>query len=372
MLQSWDADGHVEEWEGTFADEYLEARFRDRRPTVVEDPKGSGSFFWKVDSRSDLYKLGGSPTSKEGEPSKEQRNLARWRGSVESAEFRTARARTELMDAEHITLQVNYPTMLLGWPVAHDPSLNAALTRAYNNWMAGVSSQDPERMKWVSVIDPTDPREAAREIERTKGMGSVGVMVFGVYGQKHLDDPSLEPIWATAAETGLPVAVHPGIATTHLGDTQFHFSVLVGFEHIVASPILDLYPDLKVGFLETSSQWVDFMVWHSTERIETTLQRRNAGTLRGEHYVPKLMPGEHIKAGRLFFGYEVNDAMLPYNVQRWGPDCWLYATDIPHAHRVMDSTGYLLQREDLSPEAKRKLLVDNTAVFYGLPLPRAG
>lgn len=369
-LKAWDADGHVEEWEGTFSDRYLDREFHHRRPVVV-DPDHSGTLFWKVDSRPDFYKLGGSPTSKAGVTSKEQRNMAEWRGAVESAEFRTAGARLEVMDAEHIALQVNYPTMLLGWPVAYDPAMNQAITRAYNNWMADVSNQAPDRMKWVTVIDPGDPAAAAREIERTKEMGSLGVMITGVVGEKHLDDPSLEPIWAAANSVGLPIAVHPGVASTTLGDTQFHLSVLIGFLHIVTSRILDSYPNLKFAFLETGSTWVDFMVWRATEHIETILQRRKAGTERSGAHVPELMPEEYIKRGQLFFGYEVDEEMLPYVVQRWGPDCWLYASDIPHAHRIIDSTHYLLQREGLGEEAKRKLLVDNTASFYGLPLPAA-
>ena len=35
-IKALDGDGHVEEWEGTFSDDYLEPAFRDRRPMVVE------------------------------------------------------------------------------------------------------------------------------------------------------------------------------------------------------------------------------------------------------------------------------------------------------------------------------------------------
>lgn len=375
MLQAWDADGHVEEWEGTFSDQYFDPEFQDRRPVVI-DPDAAGFLYWKIDSRPEPFKFGGSPTSKGGVPSLEQRNLSQWRGSAETAEFRTAAVRTALMDDEHIALQVNYPTMLLAWPVAPDPALNQAITRSYNNWMADVSSQDPDRMKWVTVIDPGDPKAAAKEIERTKEMGSVGVMMIGVVGDKRIDDSSMEPIWAAAAETGLPVAIHPGVASNTPGAQlfeQFHFSVLIGFDTIVTSGLLDRYPNLRVSFLETSCQWVDFMVWRATEQIETIIQRREAGLLgRGNFsrsHVPELMPEEYIKAGRLYFGYEATDAMLPHVIDRFGPDPWLYASDIPHAHRLLDSTNYILEREDIGEEAKRKILVDNTARFYGLPLP---
>ena len=35
-INAYDGDGHVEEWEETFSDKYLEPEFRDRRPVVVD------------------------------------------------------------------------------------------------------------------------------------------------------------------------------------------------------------------------------------------------------------------------------------------------------------------------------------------------
>ena len=56
--------------------------------------------------------------------------MARWRGPHESGEFHTAADRLAVMDAEDTWLSVNYPTLLLQWPLAKDPALNQALTRA--------------------------------------------------------------------------------------------------------------------------------------------------------------------------------------------------------------------------------------------------
>jgi len=82
-----------------------------------------------------------------------------------------------------------------------------------------------------------------------------------------------------------------------------------------------------------------------------------------------MTPEEYIATGRLFFGFEAEDTALPQVVQRWGPDIWLYASDIPHAHRILNATAHIAARADLSEEVRRKLLVDNTARFYGMPIP---
>jgi len=32
------------------------------------------------------------------------------------------------------------------------------MMRAYNSWVADLTSQYPDRLKWVTVIDPVDPQ----------------------------------------------------------------------------------------------------------------------------------------------------------------------------------------------------------------------
>ena len=98
--------------------------------------------------------------------------MAKWRGPHESGEFHSAKDRLAVMDSEDTWLSVNYPTLFLSWPIAKDPKLNQALTRAYNRWVADISSQSPDRLKWVTAICPSDIDEAVKEMVRTHG--SVG------------------------------------------------------------------------------------------------------------------------------------------------------------------------------------------------------
>ena len=376
-MDAWDADGHVYESEVTFSDAYWDPALADRRPVVVETGH-QGRLSWLIDGRAFPISsgpnqgLGGSPASKDGVPSRSLPSLQR--SPIESSEFRSGAARVAHNDLERVQVQVNYPTMLLTWPIAHDPKLGSAIASAYNSWMADISSQAPDRLKWVTVVDPSEPMTAVKEIERSKELGSSGVMLLGMVGEKHLDDPSMEPVWATAAELDLPVAIHVGFCCPPLGnlyttnnDTMvvpFAFTVLMGFQRIVSTGLLDRYPNLRVAFLEAGCSWVDFMIERITERLEGPLGRR-----RGREYSSELLPAEYVERGQLSFGFEVEEGQLPYFVERYGPDCLLYASDIPHVHRILESVAQLEQRTDLSDEVKRKLLVDNTARFYGLPVP---
>ena len=284
---------------------------------------------------------------------------------VETSEFHSAEARLKQLDVEGIELQVNYPTMLLSWPIANNPLLGDAIARSYNNWMADISGQAPDRLKWVTVIDPGDPALASKEIYRTKEMGSVGVMILGTVGNLQLDSPSLEPIWNAAADTKLPVGVHVGFCCPNLGELYdlpadstvmpFVMTLLMAFQRVMSKGLLDRYPDLRVAFLEAGCQWVPFLV----DRISEYSDRPG--------YLSKLQPRDYISRGQVFFGAEVDDALLPYAMGEFGDDCWIYASDIPLADRRLGSVKEFLARKDLTEESKRKMLVDNTARFYDLP-----
>jgi uncharacterized protein len=102
---------------------------------------------------------------------------------------------------------------------------------------------------------------------------------------------------------------------------------------------------------------------------------------RMEHYLPlnrdKFMPGAHpfprhavedyIKAGRIFLTPESEDRLLPVEMDRFGEDQFLYASDIPHGEGRHEAATVLLERADLSDTRKRKLLYDNAVRFYGNP-----
>ena len=406
-IKAYDCDSHVEESELTFADRYWDQRYRGRRPVVrVTDEMGGLSFI--VDSISHPRLVGASPVtgavpvSHQGETSrffKRRTAAAAERGHIdtlESCELHNAAARVAQMDREDVAVQVNFPTMMLTWPIAHDPKIGCAVARSYNNWMADISSQAPDRLKWVTVIDPADIPESVREMERTKEIGSAGLMLLGTVGNKHLDDRSMEPIWATAEELDMPVAVHPGFTSSALEEVystisdavmiSFVFTELLGYYAVMRSGLLDRYPKLRVGFMENGARWVDYL----TMRIEENsgrLNQRTTGTGirpnleeadiggssgfgRQKAYRGELLPSEYIRSGRVFVNCEVDEEQLPFVVEQYGSDFLLFASDVPHGHRVTDPVGKMLARTDLSEETKRKILVDNVARFYGLPVPQ--
>lgn len=410
MLQAFDCDGHVEESEVTFSEKYWDKSYAGRRPIVVEsDTMGNLSFM--IDSHAfprlsgPKSATGGTPVTKNGVPSPQFQEFfaalskQKTRSSLESMEFRSAEARLEQNDREQIGVQVNFPSALLSWPMAHDPKIGGAIARSYNDWMADISSAAPDRLKWVTVIDPGDVEESCREIRRTRAMGSAGLMLLGTVGSKQLDHADLEPIWAAVAELDMPVAVHVGFCCPGLDEMYFNirdamavpfsFSQLLGFYAIVRSGLLDRYPNLRVGFMENGARWLDFLVKRFGEfalkpsdrtplnrvvdeiRRTTIDEAKIGGTgFRPNPYKSELMPEEYIRRGQIYVQAEVDEAQLPFIVDQYGDDFILYASDIPHDdHRIAEPIEVLMGRRDLGEETKHKILVDNGARFYGLPVP---
>ena len=331
MMKAWDADGHVSESEVTFSDKYWDPKLKDRRPSIVETGP-DGPLYWMIDTRSfpvrsGPYQQAGFPLSKNGVAA----NVTPG-NPVESAEMRSVKARLEQLDRENTALQVIYPTMFLSYPITYDRELAVAMMRAYNSWVAVLASQCPDRLKWVTVIDSVDPQASVREIERGKELGAVAVMLLGVTGDVRIDDPPMEPIWAAANDTGLPVAVHTGHSFRALGqvnDTHhdktaisFWLTVQFAFHRVISKGIADRYPNLRIAFLEAGCSWVPALVG---ERIEeySGFPGARAGVDFHRGYKGKHLPKEYIECGQTYFGFEVD-----------------------------------AERDDIGEESKRKLLVD--------------
>ena len=362
-----DADAHVEETPAAFADPYWDPALRDRRPLVV--PVGEGAA-WAIEGRLYPKLVGpgahffGSPPSYEGRPTPFSIGKRDPLGSIELSDV-DARLRT--MDEEHIDLQVIYPSIFLHQPLADDPALANALFRSWNSWMADVASQS-ERLKWVCVANLGDVPAAVAELRRARELGAIGVMILGTAGERKLDHAEIEPFWAAAEELSLPVAVHVGWSSRQANaifdnvfdaaTLSFNFCMITGFVDVLAGGVLDRHPRLRVAFLEAGCEWIPFILDKMQHRYDLSPSRYGYAAKRG--------PYEYARSEQVYFGFEVDDQLLPYVVNLVGEDRFIYASDIPHSDREFDAAGDLMRHDDLGESAKRKLLGENATRFYGL------
>ena len=369
-----DADGHVEESEATFSDEYMDPAFRLQRPQVAAVGQ---MVYWMIEEQLYPRRVGrgahnlGTPASYRGEKTPHARKKS---DTIGSMEIRGVAERIEAMDKEGISLQVLYPTLFLAYPLAANPALVTAMSSAYNRFL-GDQVGAHERLKWAAVVNLDDAAGAVEQVREAHGLGAVAVMVLGTIGDRMLDDPAFLPFYEALVERDMTLAIHVGWACpalsglfTHIYPSSvnaFLMPVLLGFSAMVHSGLLDRFPTMRVGFLEAGCQWVHFMMDRMHHRFV------HSGNFLADILVDtvpkaKLAPMEYMRQGNLYLSAEVEDTLLPQVVELVGEGQVVYGSDMPHGDREVLSSDYLKQREDLSETIKTKILQDNGARLYNL------
>ena len=121
--------------------------------------------------------------------------------------------RLQDMDADGVDVQV-----LSASPQTYyydqEPSAGVALSAIQNEQIAKTVSENPDRFIGIATLPMQAPEQAAQELRRgIREFGLRGAMIGSNVEGKNLDDPSFEPLWATAAELDAFMFIHPaGVA----------------------------------------------------------------------------------------------------------------------------------------------------------------
>ena len=324
-----DADGHVHEDMGDALRRHLDPRYRTR-------PVGGGTF---VD-RS----VGGKYGKRHGDPA----------------------VQIEDMDTEGIDVGVLYPTALLGASRLRDREYSVALHRAYNDWLAEFCAYSPSRLKGVAALPVVDPAESARELERTvTQLGFIGGFAHTMIYNHHVGEPCYDDLYACAQQYDVPIAFHASGSDAPERFETFLQEHTIGhtYEQMCATiftvygGILDKFPRLRLGFLEGMVGWIPMLA----ERMDEEYEHR-------PFEAPLLTrpPSEYFKSGRMFFGAESGEWMIPTVVRYLGSDeTLMYSSDYPHWDgEFPNSTRILAERTDLTEGNKRNILGENARRFH--------
>jgi len=367
-----DADGHVEECEETFADAYLEQPYRARRPQVVGSENGRA--FWLIEDQLFPRLTGrgchilGTPTGYRAQ----RAEVSTWKPETfASIEMRDVEQRSGDIKKEGIDLQVIYPTLFIAPQLTVDPGLGQAMCRSYDNWISEACARRPDVFKWVAAVTLDDVPGAVAELKRAQGMGAIGVMVCGTYGERMLGDPDFLPFFAECSRLDMAIGVHVGWTCAGVNNlvtdlfnsavTAFAFPVLASFVSLVGAGIFDRFPNLRVAFLEAGCEWVPYLNTRMNHFYDFAKERM-ARALPAS----RKRPEDYLRSGNVYVSCEVEDGLLPYVMDLMGEDHILFASDIPHSDRMVNSVAYLKGRNDLKEGAVRKILRDNPTRFYQL------
>jgi len=275
------------------------------------------------------------------------------------------------LDDANIAATVLFPTAGLSYGVIAEPGWAIALAQGYNDWLADVYLRlDPRRLKGMALIPLQDPEAAAKELRRAiTELGMVGGILPAAGLYEAFGHRSFWPVYEAAEELGCVLAMH-GAPSGGLGLDRLHrlievrtlthgFSQMVQMTSMMFEGVFDTFPSLRFAFCEAGCGWVSYLA----ERLDMEYRNRPS-----QAPLVKQLPSEHLKSGRIFFHTELGERGLRRAIEDLGTEVLFSASDFPHEPKDDFPEGIeeLLERADISEQAKRDILWNNPLRMYGL------
>jgi aminocarboxymuconate-semialdehyde decarboxylase len=159
------------------------------------------------------------------------------------------------MDANGVDMQL-VCTAVQTFFYGEDASLAAACAALQNDELAAAVKRHPGRLVGLATLPMQDPQTAADELRRAvRTLGLFGAQIGSNVNDRNLDDPALEPVWASANELKAFMLVHPHgeiVPGERLKSYYMRNFVGLPFETTIAAVslvfggVLERYPDMTV------------------------------------------------------------------------------------------------------------------------------
>ncbi len=364
-MKIMDSDMHIIEppdlWE-----RYIEPKFRDRAPKGW--PGHENPSVLEIDGR--VYPKGA--TRKESHYQDMYGALyERYKHAIECGY--DAPSQLIGMDNEGIDVAVLFPTRGL-YALASDeiePDFAAAISRAYNDWLADFCSTDTNRLYGAAMVPPHNVEAAVAETKRmaTEHGFKAIFMRPNPVGGRNWSDPHYDPLWAEAEAQGVAVCFHEGgdVDLPQTGDrfpnsmmshTCTHpMSMMLAAVDMIGGGVCQRYPDLRIAFLEGNCSWAPFLFWRLDEHHEWRHE------WEGKELA--LKPSEYFRR-QCFLSIECDEEPAKYAVDTFGGGNIVFSSDYPHADsKYPESVGRFFDLP-LSEDAQRKIMWDNCAELYDI------
>lgn len=139
-----------------------------------------------------------------------------------------------------------------------DPAAAATAVGLHNDAMLAMSAARRDRFLVLAALPLQSPVEALAEIERMAAQPEVvGVEIGTNVRGRNLDDPDLEPVWASLAELGLAVVLHPDNVAggDRMQDHYLHNFIgnptdtTLAAGALMFGGVLSRYPGLRIALL---------------------------------------------------------------------------------------------------------------------------
>lgn len=252
------------------------------------------------------------------------------------------------------------------------PADAVPLARELNDAAAEAVRAHPDRLRALCTLPMADPGAVVAELERAKGLGFVGTMVYGRTGEVPLDDPAYDDLFAAAAALQMPVFIHPQIPTptvrqasysgfgelTDLALSTFgwgwHLEAGLAALRLIVRGTLDRHPDLQLVL----GHWGELLLFwedrvNSLSRI-AGLERPVSEYVRSNVFITS--------SGML------NPALLRHALEATTIDRLLFSTDYPFQHPSRGDIAQFLT-EFATDQDRDKFTSANASRLFGIPVP---
>jgi predicted TIM-barrel fold metal-dependent hydrolase len=282
------------------------------------------------------------------------------------------------MARDGVDVSIVYPAFAVQAYVQPDRELGLACMRSYNDWILGeFQGGAPDHIVGLPMLPVDDGmRACVAEFERCLVAGARGGFLPG-FPTRPYHDRYYDPLFARAAEAGLPLSVHRtfGGRPTHAnwdavmglefsaGTTVYgFFSAVRTFTYLLYSGVFERHPRLKFVAAEVNFGWLPFWLqsMEQTFEIRTRMGDESIRTTRR----PAEYLGENLFVTVLDdkFGFD----LVPDHP--WLANCALWSSDYPHSVTLWpDSRKHLGElAAGLSDDQVSRIASGNAERVYGV------
>lgn len=257
-----------------------------------------------------------------------------------------------------------------------EPDLGLAMARGYHDWCHEYASANPKRIKFTATLPagdtPTMVAEARRAVEE---LGAVSTRNPLLPEGKWLHEPEYDALWQLASDLDFPISLHGewrqrrASPLRHVPRTEADFAGAVdhimafpmdnmtNLAHFIFSGILERFPRLRLGVLESNVGWAPFFL----ARMDSHSHGRHA--ILG-HGMP-LKPSEYVLR-QCVLSADPDEPVLDKTIAYMGDDNLVWNTDYPHPDAPdPDKVMPWFEAQPISNSSKQKILWDNSVRLYG-------
>jgi predicted TIM-barrel fold metal-dependent hydrolase len=357
-----DADGHLFETEETW--DYLDPSDRIHRPRLLQfaEPEAPGlepPFHWivgdtwarRIPATGNVYDNG---------------NVY----SPGTLDLTDPAKRVQDLDTLGIDAQVIHSSFFISTEL-ENADVEAAITRAYNRWVAAKLSGYTDRLRWTLRPPTRNIARALEEIKFGKEHGAAGIALMGIEHGLYLADRTFWPIYELAQDLDLPIIIHLGtsirrhnipvgkLIPSQAALTDHVYPLMSGFHSVIASDFHERFPRLRFGFVEGGATWVPAILQFQA--------RCSASASRDEFLKIRYMTPDEIEARNVFIACE-SDEDIPYLTKWVGENVLCTGTDYGHndAGGELGVHESILRRTDLTSSVADKIVDANGRKLYGI------